>query len=285
MRRAVVLLLTLLAVAPAAVAIVGCGDGDPTGRERGRSHADRSGGERATRDAPRRTNAHARDPRDDPRLKVTQGNGLACRPAPPVMRRRGPRAPKRIALTFDDGPSPYTKRFLRTLRRLRVPATFFVLGREIRGREPILRGIVRDGHALGSHGWTHRSLAPADADTRRELRHTRQAIRAAVGHSSCLMRPPGGDIGERLRRLLRERGEQAILWRVDPQDWRGPGSPAIVRDVLTNAFPGAIVLLHDGGGDRTQTLEALPTIVRKLRRRGYTFVTVPTLLGLKRTDR
>ncbi|MCK9248544.1 MAG: polysaccharide deacetylase family protein [Solirubrobacteraceae bacterium] len=284
MRRVAIALLALLAVAGGVLLVASGGDEAGRGDDRDprQERADARTADRAGRKARRtRTRVH----RDDPRLRPTQGNGLACRAAPPVMRRRGPRSPKRIALTFDDGPSPYTKAFLRVLRRHRAPATFFVLGRQIAGREAVLRGIIREGHALGSHGWSHRSLAPADADTRRELRWTRDAIRASVGRSGCLMRPPGGDIGGRLRTLLRKRGEQAILWRIDPQDWRRPGSPTIVRDVLAHAFPGAIVVLHDGGGDRTQTLKALPTIIRGLRERRYRLVTVPTLLGLERTDR
>jgi len=218
-----------------------------------------------------------------PPLAPTRGNGLACVAKGPVVRRRG-RADRRrrVALTFDDGPSPFTARILRELERRKARATFFQLGREVVRRPWATRQLVRSGHAIGNHSFNHPSLAPADRRAGHELAATQAALRHAVGHAGCLMRPPGGDIGDRLKRLLRRRGELAIMWDVDPQDWRRPGTKAIVRNVLRDVRPGSIVLLHDGGGDRTQTLQAVPWIIKGLRRRGFHLVTVPTLLGLDR---
>ncbi|EHN11142.1 polysaccharide deacetylase [Patulibacter medicamentivorans] len=216
-------------------------------------------------------------------LAPTRSNGLTCVAAPPVRRRHGPRdRRRRVALTFDDGPSPYTAPILRELERRRARATFFQLGRQIGPYQHVVRQLVRRGHALGNHSWSHPSLAPADARTRQQLDDTAAAERRAVGHAGCLMRPPGGDIGERLDRLLRRRGQQAVLWDVDPGDWSRPGARMIVTRVLQAVRPGSIVLLHDGGGDRSQTVAAVPWIVKGLRKRGYHLVTVPTLLGLRR---
>jgi peptidoglycan/xylan/chitin deacetylase (PgdA/CDA1 family) len=216
-------------------------------------------------------------------LAPTRSNGLACVADGPVERRRG-RADRRrrVALTFDDGPSPFTIRILHELERRKARATFFQLGREVARRPWVSRELVRRGHALGNHSWSHPSLAAGDGRARRQLAFAHGALRGAVGHAGCLVRPPYGAVGPRYERLLRHRGELSILWDVDPQDWKRPGVQAIVRDVVARARPGSIVLLHDGGGDRTQTLRALPWIIKGLRRRGLHLVTVPTLLGLER---
>ncbi|WP_320673278.1 polysaccharide deacetylase family protein [Patulibacter defluvii] len=271
-RRAVAALL----VGALGLAGSGCG-GDRPSPPRSARHEDWAARHLAPAPPPALTG------RARPTLAPTRSNGLTCVAKGPVRLRHGPRdRRRRVALTFDDGPSPYTAPILRTLERRRARATFFQLGRQIGPYQHLVRQLVRRGHALGNHSWSHPSLAPADARTRDQLDWTALAQRRAVGHAGCLMRPPGGDIGGRLERLLRRRGQLAVLWDVDPDDWGRPGTRTIVERVLRTVRPGSIVLLHDGGGDRSQTVAAVPWIVKGLRKRGYHLVTVPTLLGLRR---
>lgn len=194
--------------------------------------------------------------------------------------RRGPASRKRIALTFDDGPSPYTSRILDVLDARDVPATFFVVGRNVAGREALLTRMLAEGHMIGNHSFTHVSLAKADAAALRQIDDTQAAIASATGFTPCLLRPPFGLGSRALLRALDRRRLTSTLWSVNPRDYRNPGTAAIKRRVLAGVKPGAIVLDHDGGGDRRQTLAAIPAIIRTLKARGYTFVTVTDLLGL-----
>jgi peptidoglycan/xylan/chitin deacetylase (PgdA/CDA1 family) len=123
------------------------------------------------------------------------------------------------------------------------------------------------------------SLSSADAD--RELARTSAAIKQASHYAPCLFRPPSGAINSSVASLARQRHLLSIVWDVDPKDWSLPGTDAIVGNVLRNARAGSIVLLHDAGGPRSETLAALPQIIAGLRARHLTFVTVPELLGLR----
>ncbi len=190
----------------------------------------------------------------------------------------GPRG-RRVALTYDDGPSAQTPAFLSELQRLGVPATFFMIGREVQALPAIARQVLADGNAIGDHSWNHANLAGGGPAATDQLIRTNAAIRRATGFTPCLFRPPYRATGPDLVTRVREQGMTSVLWSVDPSDWARPGTDAIIARVLAQAGPGAIILSHDGGGDRSQTLAALPLIVSALRARGYTFVTVPELLG------
>jgi len=194
--------------------------------------------------------------------------------------RHGPSGRKRIALTFDDGPSGFTSRMLDVLEAERVPATFFVVGRNVAGREALLERMLADGHMIGNHSFNHVNLAKADRAALKQIDDTQAAIESATGFTPCLIRPPFGLASRELLRALSARRLTSTLWSVNPQDFRTPGSATIRRRVLAGAKPGAIILDHDGGGDRRQTLAAIPSIIRTLKSRGYAFVTVPELLGL-----
>jgi peptidoglycan/xylan/chitin deacetylase (PgdA/CDA1 family) len=184
------------------------------------------------------------------------------------------KTPRTVALTFDDGPSPtYTPQILRLLRRDHVPATFFVIG-ELAQRYPnLVRAETRSGMSVGNHSWDHPESPPfvdlAAARLRSEITTT-DAELARLGDRVHLFRPPGGSFDPSLVAVTEAQGLRVVLWDVDPRDW-APGATArgIARAVLGSVKPGAVVELHDGGGDRSATVAALPKIVRGIRKMGF----------------
>ncbi len=201
---------------------------------------------------------------------------------PPLVYDR-PDAGRVIALTFDDGPWYQTPAFLTLLERYHVPATFFEIGRQIAEYGhggAIERRMLADGDMIGDHTWSHPVLAGAGAFARTQIEEAAAAIRRATGgFEPCLFRTPYGEHSPALVTGARALGFTTIQWNIDPRDWARPGVWEIESNVIHNARPGAIVELHDGGGDRSQTLAALPDIITTLRSRGYRFVTVTQLLG------
>jgi peptidoglycan/xylan/chitin deacetylase (PgdA/CDA1 family) len=181
-----------------------------------------------------------------------------------------------VELTFDDGPDPtWTPLILRTLNREGVHATFFELGAAIDRSRPLARQIALAGDELGSHAQDHVDLTKLPArEQAMEISAGAAAITAATGRRTACLRPPFGAQDAQLARSAARAGERLVLWTVDPRDWSTPGTRTIVDRVLENVRPGSIVLLHDGGGDRSQTLAAIPRIVSALRSRGYGFATV-----------
>ena len=184
------------------------------------------------------------------------------------------RADAAIALTFDDGPSPYTKRVLGILDRAGAKGTFFVVGSEVPGDTSELRRALAHGHELGNHSLNH-ELHPSSAS----LRATSDRIRAATGFTPCTFRPPYGDYNSGTVAAAQANGMSTVIWDVDPKDWSLPGSSTIYSRVVAGAHPGAIIIMHDGGGPRGQTVAALPRIIAELESRGYDLVTVTELLG------
>lgn len=195
---------------------------------------------------------------------------------------------REIALTFDDGPwnDPPTSQFLDVLEREQVPATFFEIGDQISTYDPggvLERRMLADGDMIGVHTWSHPVMTKLRRTQQRtQLLYAAEAITDATsGFTPCLWRPPYGAISPSLVALARSLGLLTIMWDIDPRDWSLPGVGAIYSNVLANARSGAIVLQHFGGGPRLQTLAALPKEIDTLRARGYRFVTVDQLLGLK----
>jgi peptidoglycan-N-acetylglucosamine deacetylase len=189
------------------------------------------------------------------------------------------RAERAVALTFDDGPSPvYTPRILRTLRRLHVHATSFVIGYLVRAYPAIVREEQRFGMAVGNHTYNHPEVPPF-AQLPRVLVRDEISLTASVleriGVHTDLFRPPAGSTSPAVERIASTFGERVVLWSVDPADW-APGATAktIAARVLSAVHPGSIVVLHDGGGDRSATLAALPLIVRGIRHRHLHLVTL-----------
>lgn len=215
-------------------------------------------------------------------VPTPQYTGCAYRSRSSFVRRGSSRRP-RVAMTFDDGPSQYTPKILDILEREHVPATFFVVGKNVAGREAVLQRMLADGNMIGNHSFTHVSLAKADAAAQAQIDDTQDAISAATGFTPCLLRPPYGRVTKRLLGALQDRRLTGTLWSVNPRDFTTPGTTTIVRRVLKGVKPGAIVLDHDGGGNRSQTVAALPRIIKALKARGYRFVTVTDLLGLRPT--
>jgi peptidoglycan-N-acetylglucosamine deacetylase len=210
---------------------------------------------------------------------------IGCvRRGPAVAYSHGPRR-KEVALSFDDGPYPLTPRFVRMLRANGAVATFFMIGEQLSTRyRGTLSEELRNGDALGDHTYTHPDLVSAGG-VRSQLQRTIHAIRGLSGYTPCVFRPPYGDYDSEVLRTAASLGLATIMWEVDPSDYTLPGVRAIEQRVLTQVRPGAIVLSHDGGGPREQTLAAYPYIIRALRARGYRFVTVPELLGFKEVYR
>jgi peptidoglycan/xylan/chitin deacetylase (PgdA/CDA1 family) len=192
----------------------------------------------------------------------------------------GPRR-REVALSFDDGPYPLTPGFVRMLKANGAVATFFMIGRQVTSayRGTLLQEL-RDGDALGDHTYSHPDLVRSGGVSS-QLRRTLVAIRALSGYTPCVFRPPYGDFDGSVVRSAAALGLATVTWEVDPADYALPGTAAIVRRVLAQVRPGSIVLSHDGGGLRGQTLAAYPEIIRALRARGYRFVTVPEMLGFR----
>jgi peptidoglycan-N-acetylglucosamine deacetylase len=196
----------------------------------------------------------------------------------PFVRGGGERG-RDIALTFDDGPGPYTPEVLSVLEREHVPATFFVIGEELRYFSAATEREIRDGFVIGDHTETHPMLAQLSAhDQHEQLFEQAARIELLGAPRPRLFRPPYGSFNTTTFHLLHQLHMLMVLWSVDTDDYQQPGVEVIVNRALEGAKPGAIILMHDAGGDRAQTIAALPTIVRTLRKRGFQLVTVPQLL-------
>jgi peptidoglycan/xylan/chitin deacetylase (PgdA/CDA1 family) len=182
-------------------------------------------------------------------------------------------------LTFDDGPAPDTPDFLAILRRFHVQATFFMLGIWVQHFPDLARAVVADGHAIGDHTWDHPDLTRlSDSQVMQQLTSTRTIIQQVTGVTPTLFRPPYGAYTHHLLDMAYSLKFSSILWNSDPRDWSRPGVNSIINYVLNNAQNGSIILMHDGGGDRSQSLAALPIIIEHLQAQGFTFVTIPQML-------
>jgi peptidoglycan/xylan/chitin deacetylase (PgdA/CDA1 family) len=182
-----------------------------------------------------------------------------------------------VALTFDDGPSPqYTPRILAVLRRMHVRATFFCIGYLADEYPALVREELQTGMTVGNHSYNHPEVPPFDQLPPRllddEILLGARSLRRA-GADPMLFRPPGGSSSPRVVRAAERHGERIVLWSVDPRDWQtGTTARQITRSVLAAVRPGSIIELHDGGGDRTATIAALPAIIKGIRHRHLTLV-------------
>lgn len=196
----------------------------------------------------------------------------------PYVRIAG-RQHREIALTFDDGPGPYTPEIVSILQREHVPATFFEVGVLERYFYASTARIAADGYVIGDHTEVHAAMSRLSAiQQRAQLLDQAAEIERHGARFPRLFRPPYGMWDAATLALLRRYRMLMVLWTVDTNDYRRPGVSAIVRTAVAGARPGAIILLHDAGGDRSETVAALPRIIADLRRRGYRLVTVPRLL-------
>lgn len=186
---------------------------------------------------------------------------------------------REVALTFDDGPGPYTPAVLSVLERFHVKATFFEIGRNVQAYPQFTAELARAGMVIGDHTEEHPPMAELEAAAQAaQLDEAADAIQAAGAPRPLLFRPPYGSFNATTLSLLRERDMVMVLWAVDTSDYEQPGVKQIIYTALSGAQPGAVILFHDGGGDRSQTVAALPRIIERLHERGYQLVTVPELL-------
>lgn len=188
-----------------------------------------------------------------------------------------------IALTFDDGPWPTTtQQILDILQQEDIKATFFWVGQAVQSQPEIARQVVNAGHAIGNHTWHHRYELMDAATAASEIEVAARIFNEATGIHTTLFRPPGGYLDNGMADYAESQGYTVVLWSVASADTDSSSdAQAYVNNVLAAAQPGAIILMHDGGGDRSKTVAALPSIIHGLKARGYRFVTVPDLLKLQ----
>ncbi|MFF3323942.1 polysaccharide deacetylase family protein [Streptomyces sp. NPDC002889] len=207
--------------------------------------------------------------------------------ATPVLRRTTPPVRTRpflevsdigraMVLTFDDGPDPrYTPDIVRTLRKYDVRAMFFVCGEMVPANRDLLREMADDGHVIGNHTWSH-PLIPALAPSRirDELGRTSEVVEKVLGEAPLWYRAPYGAWNRHSFEIGAELGMEPLAWTVDTLDWTEPGTEVIVRRVREGAGPGVVVLSHDAGGERSQSVAALRSYLPELLNGGYR-ITVP----------
>jgi peptidoglycan/xylan/chitin deacetylase (PgdA/CDA1 family)/sulfur carrier protein ThiS len=188
------------------------------------------------------------------------------------------RVPKAVALTFDDGPSSYTARVLSILGQLHAKATFFVVGYLAERYPRLVRREIAAGMGLGSHTYSHPSSPPFGRQPHEvilgEIERAKTVL-GKLGRTPTVFRPPGGSFSSYVVEATGAYDQRVVLWSVDPEDWRaGTTAKRLVRSVLGAVRPGSIVVLHDGGGDQSATVKALPAIVQGIRRKGLRLVLV-----------
>lgn len=184
-----------------------------------------------------------------------------------------------VALTFDDGPHPtHTPVLLDILAQYRVRATFYVIGQMARRYPEILRRIVAEGHEVGNHSWSHPTLSQlGDGSVLREIDRTQEVVWQTVGAQPVTMRPPYGAFSRRQSHMLHDqRNLPTVIWSVDPQDWRRPGSSVVADRMVRGARPGSVILAHD---IHAPTVRAVPAAIEGIAARGLGFATMSELLG------
>lgn len=182
---------------------------------------------------------------------------------------------KVLYLTFDDGPSKDTPELLDLLAAAGAKATFFVIGQQAAEQPEMLRKIASDGHAIGNHTWNHPELTKLSAEeVSNQLTRTTAAVDAATPIGAC-MRPPYGLINDEVAGIALSQHLQPILWTAHAEDWNQPPVDAMVADLRAGTAPGAVFLLHDGGGSRANTLAAVKQMLPEWRSQGYRLASVP----------
>jgi cellulose synthase/poly-beta-1,6-N-acetylglucosamine synthase-like glycosyltransferase/peptidoglycan/xylan/chitin deacetylase (PgdA/CDA1 family) len=228
----------------------------------------------------------------DPDTGLISGETYDTLPTSYVIQRYGFH-PGLVALTFDDGPDGrWTPKILDILKQKHVPATFFVIGKNMQRFPDLVAREVREGHDVGGHSWTHPNIAEVPAaQTTVELSATQRLFETITGRSQRLFRPPFfGDAEPSTPREVapilqaQRQGYLSVGLRIDTEDWTKPPPEQIIQNALTRlpdtVRPGQVILLHDSGGDRSRTIAALPTLIDQIRARGYRFVTVGELAGM-----
>ncbi|MEZ2233894.1 polysaccharide deacetylase family protein [Microcoleus sp.] len=188
---------------------------------------------------------------------------------------------KAIALTFDDGPWPTTTvQILDILKQNNIKGTFFWVGRYLQVYPELGKKVAQAGHAIGNHTWNHQYIKYNEEGAAREIDRTTSLIEELTGIRTYMFRPPGGILNNGLAAYAQKKNYTVVMWSADSLDWR-TATQSLMENVMRQANSGGIVLMHDGGGNRSRTVEALPNIIAKLKKEGYTFVTVPELLEME----
>ncbi|MFM8560569.1 MAG: polysaccharide deacetylase family protein [Solirubrobacterales bacterium] len=196
----------------------------------------------------------------------------------PVMTRGGS-ARKEVALTFDDGPSQYTDQVLDILKRYKAKGTFFILGNQINSFPLQLQRTLAEGHALGNHSWNHADFTTlSTGDLRAQLDEVNGTLAAKGAPKINLFRPPYGAYDPKVAAEVSKKGMLTVLWDIDTNDYKQPAPAQMAADAVNQAQNGSVILMHDGGGPRENTVAALPLIIKGLRKKGFEMVTLPQLL-------
>lgn len=181
-----------------------------------------------------------------------------------------------LALTFDDGPCKHTERLLDIFAQHGGKGTFYVVGNLIDERPDALKRMVAEGHEVGGHSWGHKDLSELSTEgIREQLMKTKEKIHEVTGYWSVTMRPPWGNVNDRVRTVAKESGLSMILWSVDTLDWMLQDADKVYESVMSQVKDGAIILMHDLHGT---TVDAMERVIPELLAQGYQLVTVPELL-------
>ena len=195
---------------------------------------------------------------------------------------------KVVALTFDDGPhKKYTAEILDVLQKYNAKATFFIVGENAEKNPELILRQYNEGHEIANHTYTHpQSLKTTLPQLELELKQTDDLIFSITGYYPELFRPVEGQYTDQMIQNISNKGYQVVMWswHQDTEDWRSPGVHRIEKKVLDGVEPGNIILFHDGGGNRSQTVKALDNIMEKLEKQGYKFVTVSDLIKIKKAE-
>ncbi|MEH2312729.1 MAG: polysaccharide deacetylase family protein [Nostoc sp.] len=192
---------------------------------------------------------------------------------------------KVIALTFDDGPWPEsTAQVLDILKKNQIKGTFFLIGQNVKNNPGLVKREIAEGHVIGNHTWHHWYQFFNPQAAAYEINHTADLIYQVTGIKTNLFRPPGGIMHNGVAAYARNSKYAIILWSSDSVDYSRPAVPKLINNVFRKSKPGGIVLMHDGGGNRSKTVQALPEIIANFRKQGYSFVTIPELLEMQDKD-
>lgn len=195
---------------------------------------------------------------------------------------------KKLALTFDDGPnSVVTPKILDILKENDITATFFILGNQINGNADLLNRIVEEGHAIGNHSWSHSNFDTLSIEEAvKEIEDTQSALEKVIGYRPSLFRPPYGALDNDKLDQVNQLNLAVVNWTVDTLDWSGISADEIMKLVREQMYPGGIVLMHDSKRNNqfNNTIDALEKLIPELKTEGYSFVTVPELLGVTHTQ-
>lgn len=196
-----------------------------------------------------------------------------------ILRQANIKGKKVIALTFDDGPSIYTREILNVLKKYKIKATFFVVGKHIEKHPDIFKEIVRHGHVIGNHSYSHRNLQSLKiTDAVKDIETNEELIYKVAKVKPIFFRPPMGVLPKDLFVYFEIKGYYLSLWTVDSEDWKVKNPAVIYKNVTAKLRPGAVILFHDGGGNRRATARALETFINKALKEGYTFVTLEDIV-------